>query len=313
MIGIIGAGVWGISLAMVIAKNGNDVIIWGRNEKKIRKLQKNKQNKKYLPNITFPNKMNFQSDINYLLTNCKTIIIAIPSSSFPEIIDVIKKNTKTPHNIAWVSKGLDKNTNFLSMTLQEKLGDSQIFGIIAGPSFAKEVTKEIKTSIVIASNDMNFSKLLKKYISNNYMQVYISTDIIGIQLGGVIKNVVSVAWGILTGLKSGENTKSAFVIKYLQEIKILWIKLNADFETLTGLACFGDILLGCTNTKSRNTRFGIKLAKNIPVKSKNTIESIENINIFYKLLRKHKIKAPLTKKIRNILFKIDPVTSILKI
>ncbi|MDP2763143.1 MAG: NAD(P)H-dependent glycerol-3-phosphate dehydrogenase [Enterobacteriaceae bacterium] len=313
MIGIIGAGIWGTSLAIVIAKNGNDVIVWGRNEKKIKKIQKTKQNKKYFPNITFPNNINFQSDINYLLTNCKTIIIAIPSNSFSEIIDIIKKNTKNHHNIAWVSKGLDKNTNFLSTTLQEKLGHSQIFGIIAGPSFAKEVVKETKTSIVIASNNMNFSKLLKKYISNNYMQVYISTDIIGIQLGGVIKNVISVAWGILTGLKSGENTKSAFVIKYLQEIKILWTKLNADFETFTGLACFGDILLGCTNTKSRNTKFGIKLAKNMPIKSKNTIESIENINTFYKLFKKHKIKAPLTKKIRNILFKIVPVTSILKI
>lgn len=312
MIGIIGLGAWGTALALAIAKNENKVMLWGRDEKLIKKISSSKYNNKYLPNIILHKNISLQNDIKILLSSCEIIIIATPSNSFTEIINLIKKNTKNKHKIAWVTKGLNKNNELFSTTIKKELGPKQIFAIIAGPSYAIEVAKEIKTSIIISSKNIFFIKELKKYIKNKYIKIYTTNDIIGTQLGGIIKNIILLALGMLIGINTGENTKAAFITKYFNEIKKIWIKLNGKLDTLIGLACFGDIILGCMNKKSRNIKYGINIAKNKNLKETCTIESLNNINNFINLLKKNKTKSITTNKIKQILLKKKSISVLIK-
>lgn len=264
MIGIIGAGTWGTALALVLANNSSIefVPLWARNSKQIETKNGHRYNNRYLPNIELPGKIVFYTELADLLNQVQDILIAVSSNAFPAILDEIKPYITPSHRIAWATKGIDATTGkFFSELVQEQFGANRACAVLSGPSFALEVAKNLPTAIAVAANNQQFSQDILDYFHVQYFRIYTNNDLIGVQLGGVIKNIFAVAAGIADGLGFGANARAALITRGLVEMQRLGQALGAMPTTLTGLAGLGDMVLTCTDNQSRNRRLGLALAE----------------------------------------------------
>ena len=294
MIAVLGAGTWGTALAMVLANTVPEekVLFWGRSSYT-----------KYLPNITLPSNIEFTTDLVTTVQRAKDLLIAVPSSAFADLIQTIMPYIKKSR-IAWATKGLDAKTGkFFSQIIAELLGEHFPIAILVGPSFAKEVIERLPTSVVIAyrnrPQDQLFAKDLIKKLHSKTFSVYICNDLIGVQLGGILKNILAVASGIYDGLGFGANAKAALITRGLAEGLRLVEQLGGKHQTLMGLSGIGDIFLSCSDNQSRNRRFGSLLAKGLTVEQAKlqigqVVEAVDNVQSLYKLAIDYKIDMPIT-------------------
>lgn len=299
MIAVLGAGSWGTALAVVLARNNpqDKVLLWGRNSYK-----------NYFKELQFPHNLEFTKDLLFVIKQSTDLLIAVPSSAFSDLIQKIIPYI-TNHRILWATKGLDAKTHkFFSELIFDLLKKNLPIAILSGPSFAKEVINDMPTAVVIACKpqDQLFADYIIKKLHSKNFRVYVSHDLIGVQLGGVFKNILAVATGICDGLGFGANTRAALITRGLAEILRLSDKLGANRQTLMGLAGVGDIFLTCSDQQSRNRRFGILLANGNTIEQAKleigqAIEALDNIEALYQLAVSHNVDLPIVASTWQIL------------
>ncbi len=307
MIAVLGAGTWGTALAIVLANNvpQEKVLLWGRSSYT-----------KYLPEVTLPENIEFTTDLITTVKRATDLLVVVPSSAFTSLIHSIMPYIKTSR-IAWATKGLDAATGkFFSEIMANLLGEDFPVAILSGPSFAKEVIKGSPTLVVVAGKNTNQDQLFVKDLINRLhsknFRVYISNDLIGVQLGGVLKNILAVASGICDGIGFGANTKAALITRGLAEGLRLVDLLGGKRQTLMGLSGVGDIFLSCSDNQSRNRKFGLLLASGLSIeqaklKIGQVVEAIDNVETLYQLSVKYKVEMPIIVKMWQIIVQKMPL------
>ncbi|MDO4642491.1 MAG: NAD(P)H-dependent glycerol-3-phosphate dehydrogenase [Cardiobacteriaceae bacterium] len=305
-IAVLGAGSWGTALALQLARNGHDVTLWAhRHEHAVALIQK-RENQRYLPGIVFPPNLQASDALEVALEGAVLALAVVPSSAFASLLVTLKPHL---HQIPlmWAIKGFEAGTGrFLSDVFYHTIGDDHPHAILAGPSFAKEVAAGLPTAVTIAAkNDVLASSFAHYFHGSNFL-CYTSHDLIGVQVGGAVKNVIAIATGISDGLGCGANARAALITRGLREISRLAMALGAEAETLMGLAGIGDLVLTCTDDQSRNRRFGLALGRGDSAAQAKavigqTVEGEGATHDTYALAQKHGIRMPITQHLHDML------------
>ena len=224
-IAVLGAGSWGTALAIVLARNGNPTHLWDIAADQIQQMAEHRVNETYLPDVEFPDAIQVFDNLAEAVSGVKDILIAIPSHAFGNHLISLKPHLMADARIAWATKGLDKSSRLLHEVAYEVLGEQVKIAVLSGPTFAKEVAQGLPTAIALAANDKTFAEDLKQRLDSQVFRVFTSQDMVGIQLGGVVKNVLAIASGISDGLGYGANTRCAILTRGLHEMAQLGIEL----------------------------------------------------------------------------------------
>ncbi|TNF65295.1 MAG: NAD(P)-dependent glycerol-3-phosphate dehydrogenase [Gammaproteobacteria bacterium] len=305
---VFGAGSWGTALAIHLASLKHQVILYSNSQAQVQTMQSKRINADYLPDHPFPSTLSVTDDFKAYIAQTKHILIAVPSSAFKSVLTQLIPFLSRQHTLLWATKGLcSKEHKLLSEVANDLLPSFIPYGAITGPSFAKEVAEQLPTAILVASNDMAFAQQMQSLWTGNYFRVYTSDDLIGAQVGGAVKNVLAIAVGISDGLGFGSNAKAALITRGLAEMTRFGLKLGAEKETLSGLACMGDLVLTCTDNQSRNRRFGLLLGQG---ESKDkainqigqVVEGYETTEHIYHLAKKLGIDMPIVNQAYAVLY-----------
>lgn len=312
-ISVLGTGSWGTALALLAARNDCDTLLWGHNRQHVEALRRAGENQRYLPGFIFPDKLRVTDDLREAVAFSPRLLISVPSHAFKSTLINIKPFLGQSPQIAWATKGFDGETGaLLSEVVAGILGENIATAVLSGPTFAREVAADLPTAITIASASEDFISQLTGALHNQRFRTYTSTDIVGVQVGGAIKNVLAIAAGIADGLGFGANTRAALITRGLTEIMRLGIKLGGQSDTFMGLAGLGDLILTCTDNQSRNRRFGLALGQG---KSRERaveeiaqeVEGISAAHEAYRLSQKYNVEMPITEQVYNVLFNgLDP-------
>ena len=256
--GVIGAGSWGTALAIQLARNGHAVRLWGRPSDGLEAMARERRNPRYLPDAAFPDPLAIEPDLVQLQRDCGDLLVVTPSHG---LRDVFASIAGGEHRIAWATKGFEEGSGKLPHEVAaETLGAGRALAALSGPTFAREVGKGLPTAITVASTDPAFADELAQALHSPAFRAYTGHDLIGVGVGGAVKNVIAIAAGLSDGLGHGANARAALVTRGLAEAMRLGLALGAKTETFLGLAGVGDLVLTCTDDQSRNRRFGLALA-----------------------------------------------------
>ena len=306
---VIGAGSYGTSLAILLARNGHDTLLWGHNPDKMAILQNDRQNRQFLPDIPFPEQLQIEADLATAVAAAPILLIVVPSHAFGSILKQIKPLLRKDSKIVWATKGLEVDTGrLLQDVAREVLGDKIPLAVISGPTFAKEVASGLPTAVTVASTDEQFlTELQNLFHCSKSFRVYSSKDFIGVQLGGAVKNVIAIGAGLSDGLGFGANARTALITRGLAEMMRLGEALGADPATFMGMAGLGDLVLTCTDNQSRNRRFGILLGQNKSIQEAQEIiaqvvEGCRNTKEVWSLAQKYHVDMPITEQIYKVLY-----------
>jgi len=317
-IAIIGSGSWGTALGNLLSLKGNDVYIWGRNTSHMDEINKINENKKYLPGIKLDKALKFSSDIAYVVKDSKVIVFAIASQG---VRSVLEKYSKVINDqmIVNVSKGIDVSSLKTMSQLFNDFLPKNSFVALSGPSHAEEVSKNIPTTIVSASNKRKNAEFVQDLFTTDTLRVYTNPDVVGVEIGGALKNIIAIGAGISDGLGYGDNAKAALMTRGIQEIGRLGIQLGGREETFKGLTGIGDLIVTCTSMHSRNRRCGIMLGEGKSLEEAidsigMVVEGATTIKAAYKLSEVHNIYMPITKELYRVLYEgKDPLESVSKL
>jgi len=305
---VLGAGSWGSALANLIAIKNPTTTLWAHNPEHADQLRVSRCNERYLPNVQFPASLSITSDIREAVENADIILLVLPSHAFRSVLRRLKPHLSINTKIVWASKGLDKEkSQLLHETVFEVLSKERQVAVLSGPNFASEVAKGLPTATTIASPDADFAKDLADILHNDCFRVYTSNDIVGVQIGGAVKNVLAIAAGIADGLGFGANTRAAIITRGLAEMMRLGTKLGGNPVTFMGLAGLGDLVLTCTDNQSRNRRFGLGLGKGLTQTEivdqiGQEIEGISAAQQVILLAGKHGIEMPICEQTHQVIY-----------
>ena len=303
-IAILGAGSWGTAVAIHLSHNGHNVCLWSYDSEHIKLMQLSRINERYLPQTSFPPNLILSDNLEQCVNQARYVIIAVPSHAFSS---VLHQMPKPKYGLAWLTKGVDPDTNqLLSNIVANKWGTNFNIAMISGPSFAKEVAKQLPTALVVASNNQSYAKELRDIIHKNNMRVYLSDDLIGVQCCGAIKNILAIACGISDGLGYGANAQAALITRGLNEMRRFGLHFGSHSHTFIGLAGVGDLVLTCTDNQSRNRRFGMQLGQGVDPKVAQqhigqVVEGVYNAAQVHQIAEENKLNMPICKSIYNIL------------
>lgn len=308
MIAVLGAGSWGTALATALARNTQeDILVWGREDQVLAEISTQNTNEKYLPNVKLPTNIRGCAGLPELLAMAEDLVLAIPSKAFVEVLQQLRPLLTPKHRIVWATKGLEPRVGrFLDQVLVDMLGEQQVYAVLSGPSFAGEVARNLPTAVTIAAKDQTFLKDLCTYFHSETFRVYTSADIIGVQVGGVIKNILAVAAGLSDGLGFGANARAALITRGIAEMVRFGAAVGAENATLLGLAGVGDVILTCTDDQSRNRRFGLALASGQDIGGAEAnigqvVEAAHNTEEVCKIAAQHNIELPISEQVHKIL------------
>jgi glycerol-3-phosphate dehydrogenase (NAD(P)+) len=279
-IAVLGAGSWGTALAIQFARASRPTILWGRDGAHLAELQRERRNVRYLPNAPFPDMLRIEPDLARALENTRDVLIAVPSHGLRSTLRAISAHLSAAIRVAWATKGFELSTGLLPhQVAREVLGERVPLAVISGPTFANEVGAGLPTAMTVAATDPSFAQELAQSLSGLNFRAYTSSDIVGVEVGGAIKNVLAIGAGISDGLGFGANTRIALITRGLVEMTRLGVALGARKETFMGLAGLGDLVLTCTDNQSRNRRFGLGLAsgKNIESVQRSIGQVVEGV------------------------------------
>ena len=263
---VLGAGSWGTALAIQFARGGRKTVLWGREEDDPAELARARRNERYLPGAEFPPSLAIEPDLANAIANGGDLLLAVPSSALRIVLQQIKPLLGSRARVAWASKGFELSTGKLPhQVAREVLGPQVPIAVLSGPTFAREVGEGLPTAIAVASPDAAFAFELAESVSAGNFRAYTQSDIVGVEIGGAVKNVIAIATGGSDGLGYGSNSRVFLITRGLAEMVRLGIALGARQETLMGLAGLGDLVLTCTDDQSRNRRFGRALASGKPI------------------------------------------------
>lgn len=308
---VLGGGGWAIALASVLNDNGNDVTIWSALDKEVKSLSENRENKIGLPGVIISEKIQITGDLESAVKDSDIIVMAVASSFVRSTSAKLKEIIKVNQIIVNVAKGIEDDTLYtMTDIIEEELPGCDAC-VLSGPSHAEEVGRKIPTTIVVGAKTRETASYIQKTFSNNYFRVYVSPDIIGIELGGSLKNVIALAAGVADGLGYGDNTKAALITRGIKEITTLGTTMGGHTRTFSGLSGIGDLIVTCASMHSRNRRAGILIGQGKTLK-----EAIEEVNMVVegavsakaalKLARKYNVELPIIEQVNKVLFEDKP-------
>lgn len=303
----IGAGSWGTAVAIQIARCEQRVKLWGRDAEQMQEMAASRRNKRYLPDAEFPELLSAHADFAEACEGCRDFMISVPSHAFRETLEQLKPYVPEDGRIFWITKGLERGTGEFLHNVAMKIVGPVPVAIVSGPTFAKEVAAGLPAAVTVASPNPEFAKDIVGYLHGHGMRAYTHGDIIGVQLGGAIKNVLAIAAGIIDGLNLGANTRAGMITRGLAEMNRLGMKLGAQRETFMGLAGLGDLVLTCTDDLSRNRRMGLALAKGLSVEEakaeiKQVVEGVMTTDEVWRVAQQFEVDMPITEQVYAVLY-----------
>lgn len=304
---VIGAGSWGTAMAVHLAGMGRDVLIWNKFEDEIEQIKSAGENKKYLPGVKIPENVQFTTDMGIAAENADLIVFALPSPLTRVVARELGRYVSPGSIVVNLSKGLEKESlKRLSEVLSEEIPKARIV-VMSGPSHAEEVSRKLPTTNVVASNDNDAALFVQNFVMNENFRIYTSNDMVGVELGGALKNVIALCAGMSDGLGYGDNTKAALMTRGLEEIKRLGIAMGAEAETFLGLSGMGDLIVTCTSMHSRNRRAGILLGKGEKLQDVlkevgMVVEGVNTAGAALELGKKYNVSMPIVEEANRILF-----------
>ncbi len=305
-IGVVGAGSWGTALAYLLNKNGHNVTIWGFDKNEVIDLNNDRENKRFLPGVKLPESLKATSN-DEDMQDKEMIVLAVPSKAVRQICERFKNIFNDGRIIVNVAKGLEEGTLLrLSQVIQEVIPNSKV-AVLSGPSHAEEVGKDMATACVASAYDLDIAKKVQDVFMSITFRVYTNMDIIGVELGGALKNLIALAAGASDGCGFGDNTKAALMTRGMTEIARLGLAMGAKKETFSGLTGIGDLIVTCTSMHSRNRRAGILLGQGKTLKEtldeiKMVVEGVNTAKAAYALSIKYNVDMPITKEINEVLY-----------
>ncbi|WP_339018414.1 NAD(P)H-dependent glycerol-3-phosphate dehydrogenase [Fusobacterium animalis] len=308
-ISVIGSGGWGIALTILLHKNGHDLTIWSFDKKEAEELKKTRQNKTKLPNILLPEDVKVTDDLKEAVDDKDILILAVPSKAIRSVSKSLKNIIKDNQIIVNVAKGLEEDTlETMTDIIEEELkGKKPQVAVLSGPSHAEEVGRGIPTTCVVSAHNKELTLYLQNIFMNPSFRVYTSPDMLGVEIGGALKNVIALAAGIADGLNYGDNTKAALITRGIKEIASLGVAMGGEQSTFYGLTGLGDLIVTCASMHSRNRRAGILLGQ-----GKTLDEAIKEVNMVVEgvysaksalmAAKKYNVEIPIIEQVNAVLF-----------
>lgn len=309
-VAILGAGSWGTALAMVLAGNNHDCLLWSHRNDQSNEINEHHTNKKYLPNTMLPSNLKATSDFEEAIKYASIIIIAVPTKAIREVCQNMTAHLTEKKLFVHVSKGIEPDSlKRISEMISDEVPAEKVDAVVvlSGPSHAEEVVLKHPTTITVASENMIAAEKVQDLFMNNYFRVYTNDDVIGVEIGAALKNVIALAAGIVDGLGYGDNAKAALITRGLAEISRLGISLGAKPYTFSGLTGMGDLIVTCTSVHSRNWRAGNMLGKGLTLEKVldemgMVVEGVRTTKAAYQLAKKKQVDMPITEALYSVLF-----------
>jgi len=305
-ISVIGAGSWGTTIACMLTEKGYDVVLWVHDSELAERINEKGENDVYLPGFKLPTSLRATNDIEQALNKSRYVINAVPSQYTRAVFKNVKDFLKKDATIVSVSKGIERGTLMTVSSILKELCNREI-SVLSGPSFAKEVIKKLPTAVTIASNDKTTALMLQEIFNLSYFRVYTHDDVLGVELGGALKNVIAIASGISDSLSLGYNARASLITRGIAEIKRLGVAMGANIKTFSGLSGIGDLVLTCTSNLSRNYTVGVKLGQgnkleDVVSNTKSIAEGITTAESAYELSKKHGIEMPIVEQVYKVIY-----------
>lgn len=310
-VSIIGAGSWGTALSLVLYKNGHDVTIWSIMDAEIAMLKAEHEHKDKLPGVKLPEDMLFTTDLKEAVHDRDLLVLAVPSPYTRSTAHLLGGVAEKGQIIVNVAKGIEEDTlDTLSDIIHEEVPQAKV-AVLSGPSHAEEVGRGIPTTCVVGAKEKETAEYVQNIFMNEVFRVYTSPDVLGIELGGALKNVVALAAGIADGLGYGDNTKAALITRGISEIARLGVKMGGKIETFCGLTGIGDLIVTCASMHSRNRRAGILIGKGASMEEamkevKMVVEGVYSTKAAVALAKKYEVDMPIIEQVNAILFEGKP-------
>lgn len=305
---VLGAGSWGTALAIQFARSGRPVRLWGRDPADLATLERERCNRRYLPDARFPESLHTSAQFAAAIADCTDVLIAVPSQGFRKLLEQLRPLLRPGMRLAWATKGFEQGTGKLPhQVARDVLGEGWPMAVLSGPTFAKEVGAGLPTAMTVASPDETFARTIAGRISGANFRAYTSTDIVGVEVGGAVKNVLAIGTGISDGMGYGANTRIALITRGLAEMTRLGEALGAERDTFMGLAGLGDLVLTCTDNQSRNRRFGLAIAGGQSIEQAQqsigqVIEGLHAARAVHEVAARERIDMPICEAIYQVLY-----------
>ncbi len=308
VIAVLGAGSWGTALAILLARKGLDVRLWGRNPRHMAEMARERCNSRYLPGIDFPPGLRPLADLATAIRGAGELLLVVPSEAFRDLLRRIEPLIGDGVRVMWASKGVEPGSGkLLHQLVAEELGVTRPMAVLSGPTFAREVAVGLPTALTVAANDAAYAETVARLLHSETFRAYTSDDMTGVELGGAVKNVLAIATGIADGMGLGANTRAALITRGLAEIQRLGLRLGGHPETFMGLACLGDLVLTCTDDQSRNRRVGMGLARGqsleqVLAELGQVAEGVGNAREIRQLAQRHTVEMPIVEQVYQVLY-----------
>jgi glycerol-3-phosphate dehydrogenase (NAD(P)+) len=317
-IAVLGAGSWGTALAIQCARAGHAVRLWGRVAAHCAAMQQARVNQRYLPGAMFPDGLQVASDLPAALMGAEDVLIAVPSHAFRELLSAVRDHLTAGQRLCWATKGFEISSGRLPAEVaREVLGTGRMTAVLSGPTFAREVGAGLPTAMTIASRDADYAEQLAHDFSTPSFRAYTSTDIVGVEVGGAVKNVLAIGAGLSDGLGFGANSRIALITRGLVEMTRLGVTLGAQRETFMGLAGLGDLVLTCTDDQSRNRRFGLLLAQGLASEAAlleigQIVEGYGAARALHQVAQRERVTMPICAGIYGVLYSGLPADEVVR-
>jgi len=309
---VVGAGSWGTALAIQLARAGHRTLLWGRDADHLASLERERRNRRYLPNAPFPAALDVAPDLRAALATTGDVLIAVPSHAFRSTLEAIRPWLEPDTRIAWATKGFEIASGLLPHQVAADILGDRPGAVLSGPTFASEVGAGLPTAMTIASRDTEFARILVSRLAGPHFRAYLQTDLIGVEVGGAIKNVIAIGSGIADGMGYGANTRVALITRGLAEMMRLGVRLGAARDTFMGLAGLGDLVLTCTDDQSRNRRLGLALGQGATLEAAErgiggVVEGVLAARAVRRVAERSSVEMPICTEVFRIMHEGKPV------
>lgn len=315
-IAVLGAGSWGTALAVQFARAGSRVKLWGRDHEALCRMRDERVNAQYLPDAVFPENLSAEPDWNACLANVNVVLVSVPSHGFRTVVQQLADDTTLDINnvgLCWATKGLEISSGLLPHQVLKSIApEHKQYAVLSGPTFAKEVGLDLPTAITVAASNVPYGRTLCDSLRSERFMAYSSNDVIGVEVGGAVKNVLAIGAGMSDGLGFGANARVALINRGLRELSRLGIAMGANPDTFMGLAGMGDLVLTCTDNLSRNRRMGMALASGATIEEaadeiQQVVEGVTAAKAVFEKAAELGVSMPIVDEIYRVLHEKKPV------
>jgi glycerol-3-phosphate dehydrogenase (NAD(P)+) len=313
-VAVIGAGSWGTALAIQMARAGHATMLWGRDSANLALLRDARCNERYLPDAPFPAALLTEPDLRTAILRCDDVLITVPSHAFRATLELIRPFVRAASRVAWATKGFEAGSGLLPHQVALEVLGARPMAVLSGPTFASEVGAGLPTAMAIASRDEAIASDFAQRLAGPNFRVYTQADILGVEIGGAVKNVIAIGCGIADGMGFGANTRVALITRGLAEMMRLGSSMGADRDTFMGLAGLGDLVLTCTDDQSRNRRVGLAIGRgeNFAMAEQNIHQVVEGVpaaRAVHAVASKAGVDMPICTEVYRVIYEGKPTAS----